>query len=274
MTSEDSIATLTVLKLGGELIESVDRAAALAPSVAALASQGPLIVVHGGGKDIDLEVARRGLTKKTVEGLRVTDAATLDAVVAALAGTVNTRLVAALSAVSVRAVGLTGADGLVVLATRAPGHLALDGSVVDLGLVGEPAPDGSPALLGDLVRLGYVPVIACLGCTADGRVLNINADTLAADVARRCGAARLVIGGATAGVLDADGSTVDRLDVAMLDLMIHDGRASAGMVAKLRACRSALDAGVSVAIVDGRAVTEWLLAPGTRLVPAASHSFR
>lgn len=270
MNSPFAGGSLSVLKLGGELIESLDKALALVPSIVGLAGDGPLVIVHGGGKDIDIEVSRRGLSKQTVDGLRITDAATLDAVVAALAGTVNTRLVAALSASGVRAVGLTGADALVVPAARAAGHRTLSGAVVDLGLVGEPLLQRTPSLLMDLVQRGYIPVLACLGCTTGGEILNINADTLAADVARACGAGRLVVGGATAGVLDRDGSTIETLDVETLNRMIEDGRASAGMVAKLRACRSALESGIAVSIVDGRSVRGWLSAPGTRLVPVSS----
>jgi acetylglutamate kinase len=266
----DAGRPLTVLKLGGELLESDDRASALAPAVAALSAEGPLLVVHGGGKDIDAEAARRGLGKQAVDGLRITDAPTLAAVIAALAGTVNTRLVAALAAAGVRAVGLTGADALVAPARRAPAHRAVDGRLVDLGLVGEPIEDGVPALLADLLSTGYVPVLACLGCTPEGTVLNVNADTLAASLARSCRAARLMIAGATAGVLDADGSTITRLDPRQLTAMIQDGRASAGMVAKLRACQEAAAAGVAVSIVDGRGATSFTTAPGTRLVAAAT----
>ncbi|MGE3842443.1 MAG: acetylglutamate kinase [Vicinamibacterales bacterium] len=266
-TGRKAKGELTVLKLGGELIESPEKAASLVSAVAALVAEGPLVIVHGGGKDIDIEAARRGLSKQTVDGLRITDGPTLEAVVAALAGTVNTRLVGALSAAGIRAVGLTGADALVIPASRVAGHRTVTGTVVDLGLVGEPSIEDSPALLLDLLDRGYVPVLACLGCTAQGEILNINADTLAADVARACRAGRLIVGGATAGVLDADGTTIERLDVVTLDSMIADGRASAGMVAKLRACRSALESNIAVSIVDGRAVQEWTSAAGTRLVP-------
>lgn len=269
-SSPASGGALTVLKIGGELIETRERIAALVPALAALAGDGPLLVVHGGGKDIDAEAARRGLTKQAIEGLRITDDATLDAVVAALAGTVNTRLVAALAGAGVRAIGLTGADAFAVPAKRAPQHRTVDGRLVDLGLVGEPVMQKTPAVLLDLLILCYVPVVACLGCTDEGQILNINADTLAAALARSCGAARLVIAGATAGVLDADGSTIPQLDMTQLDAMIQDGRASAGMVAKLRACREAVMAGVTVSIVDGRAVTAFSAAPGTHLVGAVT----
>jgi acetylglutamate kinase len=138
---------------------------------------------------------------------------------------------------------------------------------VDLGLVGQPVPTrGGPGLVSDLVGLGYVPVVACLGVTADGGVLNVNADTLASALAASGGASRLVIAGATAGVLDAAGRTIAALETAAVDALIADGTASAGMVAKLRACRDALQAGVSeVAIVDGRDPRGLLEARGTRL---------
>lgn len=268
MTAADLRASahpFTVLKIGGELIESDAKAAALAGAIAALAADCPLLVVHGGGKDIDAEVARRGLSKQTVDGLRITDAATRDAVVSALAGTVNPRLVAALSARGVRAVGLTGADGAVVPARLAPAHQAVDGRLVDLGLVGEPTLTGMPELLLDLLLLRYVPVLACLALGEDGTLLNVNADTLAAALARTVGARRLIIAGATAGVFDADGSTIASMDLALLDAMIQDGRASAGMVAKLRACREAAVSGVNVAIVDGRDVRSFDAASGTRI---------
>lgn len=271
MTAADLRATdspFTVLKLGGELLESDARAAELAPAIAALAAACPLVIVHGGGKDIDAEVTRRGLTKQTVDGLRITDAATRDAVVAALAGTVNTRLVAALSAAGMRAVGLTGADAGVVPARKAPAHHAVDGRVVDLGLVGEPALTAMPELLLDLLLLRYVPVLACIAWSEDGTLLNVNADTLAAAIAKSCGARRLIIAGATSGVLDADGSTIAHMDLPLLDAMIQDGRASAGMVAKLRACRDATDAGVNVSILDARGITSFAAARGTQIASA------
>jgi acetylglutamate kinase len=259
---------LTILKLGGELLEPGERLTPLIAAIARLAAAGPLAIVHGGGREIDAETARRGVPKQAVDGLRITDAATLDAVVAILAGTVNTRLVAGLAAQGVRAVGLTGADARVGLATRAPAHRTLDGRLVDLGLVGQPVA-GEPTLVLDLVRLGYVPALACLGIDEAGQVLNVNADTMAAGLAAGARAGRLVIAGATAGVLDAAQRTIAVLDRADIDALIADGTASAGMIAKLRACRDALDAGVAeVSIVDGRDPRGFLAADGTRLVAA------
>jgi acetylglutamate kinase len=258
---------LTVLKLGGELIEPGEGLGALVAAIAALAAAGPLAIVHGGGREIDAETARRGVPKQAVDGLRVTDQPTLDAVIAVLAGTVNTRLVAGLVGAGIKAVGLTGVDAALGLSRRAPAHHAADGRLVDLGLVGQPVPaSGGHRLVTDLVGLGYVPAIACLGVEADGHVVNVNADTLAAALSAACRASRLVIAGGTAGVLDASGRTIEALDADAIAALIGDGTASAGMVAKLRACRDAIDAGVAeVWIVDGRDPRGFTGARGTRL---------
>ena len=96
--------------------------------------------------------------------------------------------------------------------------------------------------MADLVRLGYVPALACLGVTEGGQILNVNADTMAAALAAGLGARRLIIAGGTAGVFDKQGQTIPLLDLEGIDALIGDGTASAGMIAKLRACRAALDA--------------------------------
>jgi acetylglutamate kinase len=242
-----------VLKLGGELLEQradVDRIAA---GITRLAATGPLVVVHGGGKEIDAGLAAAGIQKVQVEGIRVTDAATLDVVVAVLAGAINTRLVAALRAAGARPVGLTGADAGVVSIRRASPLTTSTGERVSLGLVGAPTNNGAPSLLTDLVAKGYVPVIACVGSTKDGQLLNVNADTLAAHLAVALRAERLVIAGGTAGVLDDKGQTIARVNDRQAGRLIKQGTASAGMVAKLNACRAAIRGGVGdVVIVNGR----------------------
>src|SRR5688500_1329537 len=252
MTSESSIVNgVTVLKLGGELIESAADRARTADAVARMAGESRLVIVHGGGKAIDAELARRGIAPEKRDGIRVTDAATLDAVVAVLAGTANTQLVAALAARGVRAVGLTGADDALGLSERVTSMSTVSGGVVDPGLVGRPI--GAPAtLVADLCDAGYVPVIASIGVTSDGELLNVNADVMAAHVAAAIGAARLLVAGSTPGVLDAGGKLIDVLEAPALDAMLGDGTATAGMIAKLRACQDARDAGVAdVRIVDG-----------------------
>jgi acetylglutamate kinase len=221
--------------------------------------------VHGGGRAIDAELRARGLTPTFADGLRVTDAATLDSVVSVLAGRTNTRLVAAIGAHGGRAVGLTGADGRIGLAVRAQPLQTVRGEQVDLGLVGDPA-DGDATLLRDLLGLGYIPVVASVGIAADGALLNVNADTFAAHLAAASGARRLIVAGTTAGVLDAAGGTIPELTEGDVTALTASGTAHSGMVAKLAACRHARARGVQdVAIVAGRGVEDFDRAPGTRV---------
>ena len=250
-----------VLKLGGELLEQPDDLARIAREIAALAQRTSLVVVHGGGREIDAALATAGIPKQQVDGLRVTDAQTLDVVVAVLAGGINTRLVAALRKAGARPVGLTGADAAVATMKRSQPMASVAGPKVDLGLVGSPINNGSPQLLTDLLARGYVPVVACIGATRDGQLLNVNADKLAAHLASSLAAKRLVIAGGTSGVLDEAGRTIERLDSRRAARMIKAGTANKGMVAKLEACRSALRSGVGdVLIANGRQVRLDMLA--------------
>ena len=242
-----------VLKLGGELLEQPEDLQRIAAAIASVARRTSLVVVHGGGREIDAALAAAGIPKQQIDGIRVTDARTLDVVVSVLAGAVNTRLVTALRRAGASPVGLTGADTGVVTVRRAAPVASAAGKTVDLGLVGSPMSTGSPRLLTDLLALGYVPVVACLGATRAGRVLNVNADTLASHLAGQLGARRLVIAGGTAGVLDGSGDTIEQLTSREAARLVRAGTASRGMVAKLEACRSALRKGVGdVIIANGR----------------------
>jgi len=244
-----------VLKLGGELLEQPDELQRIAKGIAALARQTALVVVHGGGREIDAALASAGIPKQQVDGLRVTDEKTLDVVVAVLAGVVNTRLVAALRGAGARPVGLTGVDVSVVTLRRAAPMTSVAGPKVDLGLVGSPVSNGKPQLLTDLLSRGYVPVVACVGASRDGQLLNVNADTLASHIAAEVGAKRLIIAGGTSGVLDEDGRTIERLNARGATRLIKAGTANRGMIAKLEACRAALRRGVGdVLIANGREV--------------------
>jgi len=248
------VKAAVVLKFGGELLEDSARMNGVVASIAKIAAAGtPVAVVHGGGKEIDAALKVAGLEKRQVEGLRITDEPTLDIVVSVLAGAVNTRFVAALSAAGVPAVGLTGADGGCGLADVAPPHKTVDGRSVELGRVGLPSRQADPRLLMTLMKDGFVPVMCSIGATKDGQLLNVNADTMAGHLAGALRARRLVIAGSTAGVLDAEGRTVALLDPAAIAALVSGGTATAGMIAKLRACEDALVGGVDdVVIVDGR----------------------
>jgi acetylglutamate kinase len=255
----------TVLKLGGELLEDAAAMKAMAAAVQRLAVRGRVVVVHGGGRAIDAELRVRGLEPRFVDGLRITDAAALETVVSVLAGRTNTAFVAALHAAGTRAVGLTGADAGIGQSKKADLFTTAAGDRVDLGLVGQPV-DGPVTLLQDLTALGYVPVIASIGVSADGSLLNVNADTLAGHLAGVLRAGRLIIAGGTPGVLDATGDSIDTLTLEQLDEMIASGVAHSGMVAKLTACRTALMRGVrEVSIVAGRGVLDFTDAAGTRV---------
>jgi acetylglutamate kinase len=275
------VSRTLILKLGGELLETPEQRAHVAALAAAVAARRrPLVIVHGGGRAIDVELERRGIAPRKIDGLRVTDAATLETVVSVLAGSANTALVAALVAQGVPAVGLTGVDAGLGRAVRAGRHAGTSGDAVDLGAVGDPA-DVESSLLELLLVHGYVPVVASLGIevprtqnpgprTPDSPVLNVNADVMACRIAAAIEGSDLVIAGTTPGVLDGRGVPMPLLDVHAIDAIIADGTATAGMVAKLSACRAALASGVaSVRIIDGRGLGADHgvdVAPGTMLV--------
>jgi acetylglutamate kinase len=242
-----------VLKFGGELLEDPTRLQLVVTAIREIAGSGPLAVVHGGGREIDAALKIAGIEKRQIEGLRITDEPTLEVVVAVLAGTVNSRFVAALTTAGVAAVGLTGADASCGLSDPAPPHRTVDGRLVDLGRVGIPAAGADMRVVNTLLGSGFVPVVACIGVGRDGRLFNVNADTFAGHVAARLGARRLLVAGTTPGVLDSNGATIVQIDRASIAQLLSDGTATAGMIAKLRACDDALAGGVAdVVIADGR----------------------
>jgi acetylglutamate kinase len=241
------------LKLGGELLEDRARLKAVGDLIARVARTTPILVVHGGGREIDRALARAGIAKHQLDGLRVTDEATLEVVVSVLAGPVNTCLVSAVNAAGGAAVGLTGADGDVCPVVRAPRHRLANGDLIDLGLVGRPIASARPRLVRTLLADGFTPVVASIAAGRAGTLYNVNADTMAGHLAGRLRARRLVIAGSTQGVLDSDGQTMAVMDSAARKRAITSGSASAGMVAKLAACGDALARGVrEVVIADGR----------------------
>jgi acetylglutamate kinase len=254
----------TLLKLGGELLEDAAAVAQAAAAIGRLAACGAVVVVHGGGRAVDAEMRAHGEEPRFVDGLRITTGPALQAAVSVLAGRTNTALTAAVGAIGVRAVGLTGADAGIGLSRRAGSFRTTGGDDVDLGFVGQPcATDMS--LLRDLLALGYVPIVASIGVSAEGELLNVNADTLAAHFAATLPAADLIIAGGTTGVLDGNGQTIPQLTPARMDALIASGGAHSGMIAKLAACQAALDAGVTrIAIVSGR-TGDYTRAEGTRI---------
>ena len=159
-----------MLKLGGELLEEPARMRELAAAIVRAASVVPLVVVHGGGREIDAALKRAGLEKRQVDGVRVTDAATLAVVVEVLAGAINTRFVAAINAAGGRAVGLTGADAGLAVVDAAPPHVSSrwGGHRSRLRRTARPG-DAGRACCSISSAGGYLPVVASIGTSARAR---------------------------------------------------------------------------------------------------------
>jgi len=236
-----------VVKLGGEAVAADGALAALLEQVEIFGQLGiRVVLVHGGGAQTTALAERLGLATRMVDGRRVTDAATLEASVMALAGQVNTRVLSAARAAGLAAVGLTGIDAGLLTARRRPPVAAASGELVDYGFVGDL--EGVDAtLLARLAEAGFVPVVASLAATADGTPLNVNADTVAAALAVALGAEKLILVTATAGILERledASSLVSLTDLAGLAALAARGALSGGMLPKVAAIRRALEGGV------------------------------
>jgi acetylglutamate kinase len=230
---------LSVVKLGGSLLDdSARRAAALRKIADRWNSGEEIVLVHGGGKHIDAALQRAGIPKRTHAGLRITDDATLDIVVSVLAGQVNKMLVSELVSLGVRAAGFSGCDGATLVAEQ---HPPIDG--VELGHVGR-VTRANPGLMKAMLTQGVMPVLSTVGANASGELFNINADTAAAAVASALRAPELRFLTDVEGLLDQDGNVVPFLDANGLELMLTSPFVSGGMKPKLQAALSALKAGV------------------------------
>jgi acetylglutamate kinase len=206
------------------------------------------IVVHGGGPQIDQMLERLGIESRFVDGLRVTDRATMEVVEMVLAGTINKGLVAAINAEGGCAIGLTGKDGGLISAKKlvhGPGE-------IDLGFVGEPR-HVAAGVLDTLLRSDMIPVIAPIGVGIGGETYNINADTVAGAVAVAVKATRLLLLTDVAGVLDADRQPISEISAAAAHRLIAEGVVAGGMIPKLETCLAAVGGGVEAAVIlDGR----------------------
>jgi acetylglutamate kinase len=261
---------LIVLKYGGNAMAPPGTEDPTLDEVAALAARGERVVlVHGGGPQIDAELEAKAIDEVRIQGLRVTGRATRDVVEYVLCGTVNKALVRALAARGARAVGISGEDGNLLGARRAG---AING--VDLGYVGEIS-GVDPAAARALLDAGFVVVVAPLALDADvGGALNCNADTAAGALA---GALRadvyLVITNVPGVRRDRDDpdSVIARLTVAEAERFIADGTFTDGMIPKMRAAIAAVRTGAKRAVVAGAgfgAIDAALRGLGTELVPS------
>lgn len=231
-----------VIKIGGNVLPHPE---AFCEDVEALLDAGAFpIIVHGGGKAVTDMEKTLGREASFVQGLRVTDADALELVQMVLAGKVNSDLVAMFNAHGVKAFGLTGADGQLLLASQRK-------KPAGLGFVGEVKAVNIPTLV-PLADAGGIPVIAPLGITEEGQLLNINADTVAGDIAKALPARDILFLTDVPGVQDKHGEVFPTLTAARARQLIKNGTISGGMIPKVTACLDTLEGVHAAHIVDGR----------------------
>jgi acetylglutamate kinase len=245
---------LVVVKYGGNAMTDENLKQSFAEDVVLLKLVGlNVVVVHGGGPQIEQLLAKVGKKGEFVQGMRVTDAETMDIVEMVLAGQVNKEIVELINQAGGRAVGLTGQDGGLIRAKK----LLIDnkdkpGEQIDIGQVGE-ITSLDPAVIQTLNASGFIPVIAPIGSGGNGETFNINADVVAGKIAEIMKAEKLVLLTNTAGVLDKAGKLITGLTAREIDDLFADGTLSGGMLPKISSALDAAKAGVnSVHIIDGR----------------------
>ena len=243
-----------VIKYGGNAMTDPNLQAAFARDVVLLKLVGlNPVVVHGGGPQIEDLLKRVGKKGEFVQGMRVTDAETMDVVEMVLGGQVNKDIVNLINQAGGKAVGLTGVDGTFIRAKK----LMMEdkdkpGDVIDIGQVGE-ITKIDPSLIAFLDSGDFIPVIAPIGVGPDGETYNINADVVAGKLAEVLKAEKLVLLTNTPGVLDKAGNLLTGLTPKKIDALVADGTLSGGMLPKIASALDAARSGVkSVHIIDGR----------------------
>jgi len=252
-----------VIKFGGSAMGGDDNLKNFAKNVVLLKQVGiNPVVVHGGGPQIGKMLDKLGIKSTFIDGLRVTDADTIDVVEMVLSGSINKTIVKEINAASGKAVGICGKDGNLIRAKRATKTKKDPNSniekILNLGFVGEPYLI-NPELLELLNESEIIPVIAPIGIGDNGETLNINADTAAGAIAAALNASKLIILSDVDGVLLPNGELVSHLNIATARQMIVDGVISGGMIPKIETCISALEHGVGYAHILNGAVENILL---------------
>jgi acetylglutamate kinase len=246
-----------VIKYGGHAMGDEKLGQLFARDVVLLKQIGiNPVVVHGGGPQIGKMLERLKIKSEFIDGLRVTDHATVEIVEMVLAGSINKAIVAAINAAGGTAVGLSGKDGKLVTARKVTrtqvdpdSHIE---KVLDLGFVGEPDAV-NPHVLSVFARSDIIPVIAPTGMGPDGETYNINADTTAGAIAAALGATRLLMLTDVAGVLDKNKQLIPQLTLDDAQRLIREGVISGGMIPKIENCLNAVIQGVEGAVIlDGR----------------------
>ena len=238
---------IIVIKYGGNAMINEDIKNAVMGDIALLSLIGiKVVLVHGGGPEINEMLGKIGKKSEFVDGLRVTDKETADIVQMVLAGKVNKSLVALLGTLGCKAIGLCGADG---------GLITAEPKSEKLGYVGEITGINPQPIL-DLLEAGYIPVVSTTGYDKDGNVYNINADTAAAKIAGVLKAESFISMTDIAGILrdkDKPETLIPKIYVSDIPQLVNEGIISGGMIPKIECCREAIRMGVKkVFIIDGR----------------------
>ena len=236
-----------IIKFGGLLFADIAATRTLMEQVAILHQVGiRVVIVHGGGPQLDAMQRSLGMEPRMVEGRRVTDDRTVDITVMVLNGLLNTQLLGICRELGIRAVGLSGVDGGLVRARRRPPVQVAGGATVDYGQVGD-IEGIDPDVLLKLLDAGYMPVVSPLSCDAAGALLNINADTVAANIGAALGAEKLLLCTGAAGIFEdlSDPSTlVSYTDLSGLERLKAKGSFADGMMPKASAIETAIRGGV------------------------------
>jgi acetylglutamate kinase len=246
-----------VIKYGGHAMGDAELARQFAHDVVLLKQSGiNPVIVHGGGPQIAAMLERLNIKSSFKNGLRVTDAQTIEVVEMVLAGAINKQIVTALNAAGGTAVGLSGKDGDLLLAkktrSKAKDPTSNVEKAVNLGFVGTPQKVNSH-ILDVMLASDIIPVIAPIATSANGQTLNVNADTAAGAIAAALGAERLLMLTDVNGVKDKKGNLIERLSKAQAARLIKNGTAQGGMIPKLQTAIDAVKNGVAAtAILDGR----------------------
>jgi acetylglutamate kinase len=248
---------IVVVKYGGHAMGQEQMARDFARDIVLLEQTAiNPVVVHGGGPQIEAMLKRLGIKSEFAEGLRITDAKTVEVVEMVLAGSINKQIVGYINAAGGKAIGLCGKDGNMVQARKVNRSVVDPDSniekVVDLGFVGEPE-KVDLTMLNQVIGREMIPVLAPVATSANGGTFNVNADTFAGAIAGALRAKRLLLLTDVPGVLDKSKNLIAQLSVADARKLIADGTISGGMIPKVETCIYALDQGVEgVVILDGK----------------------
>lgn len=240
-----------VIKFGGNAMVDEELQNSFAKDVVLLKLVGMNpVIVHGGGPQINAHLDKIGKKGEFINGMRVTDEETMDVVEMILGGQINKEIVHLINRHGGKAVGLTGQDGNFIHAKKL--IIQENGKDIDLGQVGE-IQSINPSIINFLDSGDFIPVIAPIGIGTDGKTYNINADVVAGKLAEVLIAEKLVLMTNTPGVLDKDQKLITGLTPNQIDLLVHDGTLSGGMLPKINSALDAARSGVnSVHIIDGR----------------------